>query len=102
MFVSGSSRNHSASLYTAGIQLLGNDELVRARPELFAPFAGGYRAVIAARAALEQADLEEQRNARAAENPETPPAPSVIHVTPADDSARAAITRTFQPLIVRG
>jgi hypothetical protein len=41
---------HGGGLYPAGLQLLGDDDLVRARPELFARFDLGYREVVAVRA----------------------------------------------------
>ena len=60
-------------LYREGIQLLGDDELVQDRPECFSAFSLGYRGVIAAREALEAANLEEQRQRRARAEAAAPP-----------------------------
>jgi hypothetical protein len=68
---------HNGELFKAGLQLLGNDELVRGRPELFVRFGLGYRAVVAAIAELERAEREEQaqqaRQAAAKEEPRPQP-----------------------------
>ena len=71
---------HGGGLYTAGLQLLGDDDLVRARPEPFARFDLGYREVVAVRAALDRAEIEErQAQARAAAPPPEPqPEPRVV------------------------
>jgi hypothetical protein len=66
---------HGGELFEAGWIFPGDDEIVKARRELFANFSGGHRELVRVREALERAEFQEAARQRAQDAPPPPPAP---------------------------